>query len=159
MASVTLRLALRNVDGDWLDDPRVIVRLQHTTSGSVPAVVSFAPTPGIQQIEVDVADGQYYRVEITPTRYAAFVKDWRADSSGAATITATLARRSSQWEPSFDIWAGLPAHHEPLKTLLTHASTVRVGGKHCEKRTRPSICRHAARAPRIRCCRTNGGVD
>lgn len=123
MARVTIDL--RDVRGDEIHDPRVLVRFVNL--GSDHALVFDAAFNGAPRtLQVALSPGSMYRVEMSPTRFSPALRTLMAVDE-ELNVSAVLIHRASEWLPAFTPWATLTTAFTLLQNLLERSPQVRVG--------------------------------
>lgn len=87
------KLDLRDVRTAFINDPRVLVRFVNNVSGHAEGFEVTANGPPVV-LQVELAPGSLYRLEITPSRYSPALR-----ALFAVSVTVTLIHRASEWVP------------------------------------------------------------
>jgi hypothetical protein len=116
---------LRDVRGDLIHDPRILLRCVHNDSGHALAFqVAGAGTP--IAVQAALAPGGLYRVEISPSTFSPALRVLHLVDD-EKTFDLTLLHRASAWWPAFTAWSALAPPFESLKTVLQDSRRCRVG--------------------------------
>lgn len=116
---------LRDVRGNSIDDPRVLVRFVNIASGHALAFdVALAGVP--LAFTASLARGSTYRVELNPSRFSPALRVLSVVKDDLE-VTGTMIRRATQWTPTFTPWAGLGAGFAALQTVLSASPALRIG--------------------------------
>lgn len=120
-----IKIDLRDIRNQPIQDPRVLVRFVNNASGHAEAFdVAFTGAPAI--LNAPLATGSLYRVEITPSRFSSALRTLMAVSE-ELDVSARLIHRASEWIPAFTPWAELGAPFTRLQDLLRLSPRFRVG--------------------------------
>jgi hypothetical protein len=126
---LTLELAIRDVHGEWIVDPRVQVRLGPPDGiGTVSTTVALSGAP----VRLEIADGPAgpaLFLRVTPSMYRDGAVACAVDGDGSVVPrqALTLPRRPTLWQPAFTPWRSLGTPFTSLCEVLATSPSMRVG--------------------------------